>query len=636
MENNPRVNVENGDGVVAGNRDIQAGGDFMVNSQKINTLYDPAAVWQRRYLALTPYAEPPFFGASRDAELDAVSAILDDKAGRCLALVNGTGGIGKTSVAAAWCARRGAAFAHILWLHCGEGTVGEALLRSGLMERLFPPGAFLPATTDDARLDALLSALCSPPTPRGRCLLVLDNANRGDDLRVARYRLESLAAQGWAVLLTSRAEQTGLPESKIGVLPPALARTLFLKYFRPDEQETEVLLGRLLIAIGYHTLLIEALAKHLAARRDKAKVASLATLCTQLERAGALVLPATDTVDVHWQHRHGRTPEALLEALFDLSALDAAAQALLLRLALLSPEPMTLPRLYPLFGIATDGPEEAAFDDRLAALAHAGWLEWQAGVGYRLHPLVGAVVRRRLLAGYPSCADLVDRLVEIHRDGHLTQSLDYVEDGRTVAGWLAEEKNGQVARLNFHLADTLFSLGEYRDTEMLLHRAASQFEAAAEQQSAAVVLSRLGRYFQTIGKFEEALQYFEKETELFEELYAANPRSESLKNGLAISYSKLGDIFQAQGKFEEALQYFEKDLKLTEELYAANPRSADLLKGLGISHYKLGQIGDALGRATEAQARYRQALEIFRQLATLTGLPQFAGWVAHVEGLLEE
>ena len=636
MENSPQVNIENGHGIVGGNRDIRTdGGDFMVNSQKINTLYDPVAVWQRRYLALTPYAEPPYFGASRDAELDAVSQMLGGTDGRCLALVNGTGGIGKTSVAAAWCARRGEAFAHILWLHCGEGTVGEALLRCGLMERLFPPGAFLPGTPEEVRLDALLSALCSPPTPRSRCLLVLDNANRGDDLRASRHRLENLAAQGWAVLLTSRAEQTGLPERKIGVLPPPLARALFLDYFQPAEMEAEDLLGRLLVAIGYHTLLIEALAKHLAARRDKGKAALLATLCTQLERAGALALPATDTVDVHWQNRHGHTPEALLEALFDLSALDTAAQALLLRLALLSAEPMTLPHLYPLFGITVDGPEEAAFDVSLAALAHAGWLEWQAGVGYRVHPLIAAVVRQRLLAGHASCADLVERLIKIHGEAQLTQSLEYVEDTRALTGWL-EEKNGLVARLNLHLADTMFNLGDYRNMEIVLQRAGEQFEAVEEWENAAVVLERLGRYFQTIGKIEDALQYFEKYLKLSEELYAANPRSESMKNGLAISYSKLGAIFQAQGKFEDALQYFEKDLKLTEELYAANPRSAELLKGLGVSQYKLGAISAALDRSTEAQARYRQALNIFQKLATMTGLLQHVELVTYMEGLLEK
>ena len=98
----------------------------------------------------------------------------------------------------------------------------------------------------------------------------------------------------------------------------------------------------------------------------------------------------------------------------------------------------------------------------------------------------------------------------------------------------------------------------------------------------AISYSKLGDIYQAQGKFEQALQYFEKETDLFQELYEANPHSESLKNGLAISYEKLGDIYQAQGKFEQALQYFERRAQLGQELYEANPHSESLKNGLAI------------------------------------------------------
>ena len=42
-----------------------------------------------------------------------------------------------------------------------------------------------------------------------------------------------------------------------------------------------------------------------------------------------------------------------------------------------------------------------------------------------------------------------------------------------------------------------------------------------------------------MGHMEEALKYFENIFRLGKELYEANPRNESLKNGLAISYSEI-------------------------------------------------------------------------------------------------
>ena len=635
MEQDPRYKVENSTGVVAGTGDIDTGGgDFLVNSQKIVSLYNPEAVWQRRYLALTPYAEPRFFGSSREAELQAIDEMLARDS--CLALVNGTGGIGKTSVAAAWCARRGEQFRYILWVNCGEATVGEALLRCGLVEQLFPPDAFPHEFSDDDRLDRLLAALCSPPVPGGRSLLVLDNANKGQDLGRQRRRLEAFATRGWAVLLTSRAEQTGLPERKIGALPPPLARQLFLEYFQPAETETEQLLGRLLVAIGYNTLLIEALAKHLAARRDKGKDPSLETLCEQLEQAGALRLPATEAVDVDWQNRQGRrTPEALLEALFDLSGLDEADSALLLRLSLLPSEPMQPPFLYPLFGVQPNSPEEAVFDERLAGLARGGWLEWQAGEGYRVHPLTASAVRKRLLNGYESCTDLIERLITLLEQEHLGIRANYTEAARSLLGWLEKEKSGRLALLTAYLADTLKELGDYREMESLLQKAHELFLDAEDISNAAVIISRLGTYFQTIGNFEQALEFFLKDLQLTEELFKANPKSESLKNGLAISYEKLGSIYQAQGNFEQALEFFLKRAHLGEELFKANPRSAELFKGLGVSYFKLGQLLGQLARAEESRQYLEQALHIFTQLAELTRIPQYAGWAAHVRSLLE-
>ena len=80
----------------------------------------------------------------------------------------------------------------------------------------------------------------------------------------------------------------------------------------------------------------------------------------------------------------------------------------------------------------------------------------------------------------------------------------------------------------------------------------------------AALYEKLGAIHQAMGHMEEALKYFENVNQLSKELYEANPRSESLKNGLAISYSKLGAIHQAMGHMEEALKYFENYNQLVE------------------------------------------------------------------------
>jgi tetratricopeptide (TPR) repeat protein len=110
---------------------------------------------------------------------------------------------------------------------------------------------------------------------------------------------------------------------------------------------------------------------------------------------------------------------------------------------------------------------------------------------------------------------------------------------------------------------------------------------------------------------EEALKYFDDQVILFKELYEANPRSESLKNGLAISYERLGDIHQSMGHMEEALKYFDDEVILFKELYEANPRSESLKNGLAISFEKLGGLYLSLNNDSAA----KQNFKLFEKLA---------------------
>ncbi|MEZ4942912.1 MAG: hypothetical protein R3D58_18720 [Saprospiraceae bacterium] len=550
---------------------------------------DTNAVWRDKYPNTNPYPKPRFF---RDSRADDLAAVREQLQGdRCLVLVNGTGGIGKTSVAAAFCADHAADFNCIVWMHC-ENRVREAFLRSPLYSRLFAPGAFAPGTPEDTIFEAMLARFAS--APEGPKLLVLDNANDGDELVLHERRLRNLA--GWAVLVTSRAEDTGLPYRRIGTLPPERAHTLFCDHFPPAAAQPE-LLERLLAAIGYHTLLVECLAKHLANRLAKGKNADVQALCDSLSQDGVLELPKSGAVKVGWQNHPPAAPDALLDALFTLEKLDAPAQQLLQQLALLPAEPQPLTLLYTLFSLEDETEASAIFDARLEALARSGWLEFYPGEGYRLHPVPGAVVRRRLLPDFESCGGLVQQLRSMLADQtiHLERRLELCDAAHSVAGYLAGEAQSPVASLHVHLADTEYDSGNFSDTERLLQEAAWIYEAAGDFKGQSWVFERLGRYHQTCGDFDAALEFFEKYRALQEQFYEVEPDDEWVKNNLAISYEKLGNLWQKRGDFDRALDYFEKRSQLGEELYASNPRNESLKHGLAISYGKLGELWQKRG-----------------------------------------
>jgi tetratricopeptide (TPR) repeat protein len=152
----------------------------------------------------------------------------------------------------------------------------------------------------------------------------------------------------------------------------------------------------------------------------------------------------------------------------------------------------------------------------------------------------------------------------------------------------------------------------------------------------AISYSKMGDILKAQGQFEQALEFFQKRTQLGEQLFHANPHSESLKNGLAISYSKMGDILQAQGQFEQALEFFQKRTQLGEQLFQANPHSFELHRGLGISYYKLAEVAEAGGKSAVAKGYYQQTRDIFQQLWEQTKIPQLQQWVGIVDGKLKE
>ena len=130
-------------------------------------------------------------------------------------------------------------------------------------------------------------------------------------------------------------------------------------------------------------------------------------------------------------------------------------------------------------------------------------------------------------------------------------------------------------------------------------------KSEALKNGLAISYSKLGDIHQAMGDMQKALDFFQKRNcTLGIELFEANPKSEALKNGLAISYSKLGEIHQAMGDMQKALDFFQKfadtAISLGLELFEANPKSESLKNGLAISYSKLGEIHQAMGDMQKA------------------------------------
>ena len=98
---------------------------------------------------------------------------------------------------------------------------------------------------------------------------------------------------------------------------------------------------------------------------------------------------------------------------------------------------------------------------------------------------------------------------------------------------------------------------------------------------------------------------------------------------------KLSDMLPL-GQIDTALVYFQRQTVLFEELHAANPKSAQLWFGLGVSYYKLGALYAEIDSTGQAIGYYEQAAQVFKALYEATGLDSYWGNYQTVQRQLEK
>ncbi len=99
------------------------------------------------------------------------------------------------------------------------------------------------------------------------------------------------------------------------------------------------------------------------------------------------------------------------------------------------------------------------------------------------------------------------------------------------------------------------------------------------------------------------------------ELYDAYPNNVSFKNGLAISYEKLGSTHTALGHLDQALQFFEDETTLFEELYEAYPNNVEFKNGLASSYVQLGFFYEIKSQSLDhSKAFYQKSKLLLEEL----------------------
>jgi tetratricopeptide (TPR) repeat protein len=575
-----------------------------------NTYIEYAGEKVPHFLTESPQVLPVFKG--RDEELTKLhDQLFDGEGDHLILLVNGQGGVGKTSIATQYFFNYNHEYSHAAWV-LKEGSIQDAMLK---LE--FGLNLKFSKETDKQRLSIILQKVANLKAP---CLLIIDNANERDDLKQHISTLRQCA--NFHVLLTSRLDSfDGAKTYKVGPLPEPIAKGLFEQYYRAFNEEEAAIFPDVYKAVDGNTLVLQLLAKNLIRNRRKYH---LPDLLTDLQERGVLRLSQTKKVVTNYGTLSEGQIEDIVAAMYDLGDLSVDQLKLLSVFAALPPEKILFDHLEVLVTFLDD------LEETLNELQELGWVEESEDAyesSYRCSPVVQAVVRnkngewRKIL---PFLRSEIKDLLASDQSGNLKIGIKaarpFVTYGEAIAPFLP-----RVEPNLFFYQQLMFYYNSSGDLSMSMTwglKIASLAKGLLKddpdnsdlKNGLAISYEKLGETHSDLGQLPKALQFFEIETKLFEELHRDFPDNVGFKNGLAISYEKLGETHSDLGQLPKALQFFEIETKLFEELHRDFPDNVGFKNGLAISYSKLGQTHSDLGQLPKALQFFEERSRLGQEL----------------------
>jgi len=599
------------------NKDTVTQGDNSVYVEEqhgdINTFILPKNIPHE--LVQPPVCPDVFIGRDKDLE-DLRKEILNGD--RLLLLVNGHGGIGKSTLAARYYHTYKNEYEHLAWL-LSEKSIAKALLR---LKDIFGFTTEQNKLTIEEQLEIVITNLANLEKPS---LLVIDNANDLNDLQ-QNYLALKRCSNLHLILTTRITEFDGIPCFKVEGLSETFAIELFKKYYPNHNEEENELLKEIIKNIDNNTLIIELLAKNLRELNKLEFQYTLRQLTEDLHQS-LLKLSKSRKISTSYQaHSHKlrvEKPEDIVEAMYDFTELDDTEKQMISVFTVLPNEPISFDFLKQSFSDLDLAPQ-------LNSISQKGWVDFfEEEKLFKVNQVIQDVAiekqRDRL---FNDCKPMIEEMVNylsgeeiLHRDQFLFTKLLINYAGSIVNKIPGENETlailcQSLGVYHSYTGDVTLSLIMYKKMYTIFQKMhESDVNNKDFKNGLAISYSKLGETHTALGNLDKALTYFEDRSKLGKELYEAYPQNVSFKNGLAISYSKLGSTHTALGNLDKALTYFENETVLFEELYEAYPQNVSFKNGLAISYARLGVFHrDNLKDTNEARISFIKAQSLWKEL----------------------
>lgn len=310
----------------------------------------------------------------RDEDIKNLRGLLFDH--KKVVVVNGLGGIGKTTLAEAYASKYHEDYQHIVWISHGNESLADDFSQNSDLLKNLKIHLTAGAHADDIYQEVLrkLRNLSQHPN-----LLVIDNADSS-----LEAQLQQLPSQPhWHVLVTSRQMIEGMHPKTLDFLSKKQATRLFQKHCRIINKFNDI--KYLVELVDYHTLSIEILAK--TAQRHQLGLDTLTQALQKDIRANVKIK--------HSKYEKIDKITSYLSIIFDLSELNTDEMWLMKQFVCLPADYHAYPLLHNLL-IGDDCKPHLNLAEHLTTLTEKGWLLYnEINNAYKMHRIIATVTEKK-------------------------------------------------------------------------------------------------------------------------------------------------------------------------------------------------------------------------------------------------
>jgi tetratricopeptide (TPR) repeat protein len=521
------------------------------------------------YLTTRPYIDMENV-VGRESDIDALAKTITEA--NKTVLLNGWGGIGKTTVAKGYLNKYEKKYKYVIWVEVTGQLIVDFLNQVDFDKIGYALNDSLSPELNFKRLIEKLDGL------ENEKLIIIDNVNKVDDITGSfKY-----FPQYCKVLITSRVRIPHLIEHKLGSLEPEFAKNLFYKFYKKETDDESLM--ALLNMVGYHTLTIELLARTTEATIGL-NIQKMLQLFTQkrlsakeFKKINISLLRDKDILESQMYY--------YILSLFDMSNLSAMETWIMAQFAVLPTLDISSAELIDLLRLEDDPESEVglgasnskelprdtfSFSNSINTLVQKGWLE-NKDAFYQIHPLVQEVVREKANPGFEMCAELTTSL---HQKLSAAQGYfsapkilfeaplhNYIAYGKELSYYFDHQINHTLALLNHALAFLLNARYQLNDALFFQLKSLDFFQKEGNDINAELILdtfNSLSIIYRELGNYEAAKEYQLKSIEL-----RGQTNEISLKQ--AISYRQMAITCKLTGELQAGLSYVYRGLKIIDAI----------------------------------------------------------------------